>query len=325
MSRYPVTPDRALRDRRVVVTGAAGFIGANLVHRLVGIGCDVAAVVRPGGDLTRISDVLDRVAVIEADVSQLGTSEASECLSGADLVFHLACAGVSPDDCDQIGIVDTNVKGTLRVLQAAGALGCERFIYCGSCFEYGHGSRLPEDAPLVPLTEYGASKAAGWLLAQTFSRRYGLPVVGLRPFTVYGPYEAPGRLVPYVTRAALTGAPIALTAGSQQRDFVYVADAVEGFLAAAVAPTAPGETFNLCTGEPRAVSEVVAVILQGLNSSDTPQLGALERRATDMPVLSGDPAKAASGLGWTAQTSLGDGLAQTIEWHREQLATAVWG
>src|SRR5205814_2255445 len=116
-------------------------------------------------------------------------------------------------------------------------------------------------------------KAGGWLLAQAFSRRYGMPVVGLRPFTVYGPLEAPRRLVSHVIGAVLRDEPVELTAGRQRRDFVYVRDVVDGLLRAAIAPAVNRETFNLCTGVAVSVSELVNVVLKLMGSDRKPMFG----------------------------------------------------
>jgi UDP-glucose 4-epimerase len=318
-------PLGSLHGAKVLVSGASGFIGANLVQRLLESGCEVIALVRPESDPTRIAHLLDQIELIEADVAGLQPGELASRAGRVRLVFHLAAAGVMSPDLDSHAVVETNTVGTLRMLQAAHLLGSERFIYCGSCFEYGDGERFSEDAPLAPLTQYGASKAGGWLLAQAFSRRHGVPVVGLRPFTVYGPLEAPSRLVSYVIGAALRDEQIELTAGRQRRDLVYVGDVVDGFLTAAIAQSVSCETFNLCTGEAVAVSHVVSTALRLIGSDHQPIFGAREHRAVDSPMLSGDPRKAAQRLGWTARTSLVEGLRQTIRWHEQQRLLSAAG
>ena len=138
---------------RVLVTGGAGFVGSHLVRRLLESGADVSISVRPGSDLWRVDDVLESIRVVSS----------MEPLPEAEVVYHLAAAGVHPD-ADAAAVVETNVLGTLRVLEHARTTGVERFLYCGSCFEYGPGEGLSEDATLRPISEYGAAKAAGSLL-----------------------------------------------------------------------------------------------------------------------------------------------------------------
>jgi len=298
--------------RRALVTGASGFIGARLVAHLVELGWDVTVVVRRSSSLHRIYALLDQVRVVEADLAAVGPDELADGLGRVEVVYHLAAAGVDPTDSDPAAVLTTNTVATLRTLVAAKALSAGRFVYCGSCFEYGGGSGLREDRLPAPRTEYGVSKVAGWVLAQTFSRTHGLPLTSVRPFTVYGPAEAERRLVPYVVRQALAGEPIELTGGDQQRDFVFVDDAVDAFVRAAQCPEAVGRTFNVCTGAPVSVREIVSTVVELTGSESETSYGALAYRDTDVTVLSGDPTAAESVLGWTARTPLRAGLAATI-------------
>src|SRR4030095_8382267 len=208
-----------------------------------------------------------------------------------------------------------NIDGTLAGLLAAQRLS-SRFLYCGSCFEYGAGTGWTEQGLPAPTTEYGASKAAGWLLANAFARRTGVEVISLRPFTMYGPMEPPGRLVPSVVRHALAGRAIDLTPGDQLRDFVFVDDAVDAFVAAATTDAAVGRTFNICSGTAVTVRDVVSRGLQCTGSRSEPRFGALSYRPTELAVLSGDPTRAAEVLGWRARVSLEEGLTRTIAWFR---------
>jgi nucleoside-diphosphate-sugar epimerase len=212
-------------------------------------------------------------------------------------------------------LVAANIDGTMAALLVAQRLG-SRLVYCGSCFEYGAGARWAEDAMPAPTTEYGASKAGGWLLANAFARRTGLEVVSVRPFTMYGPMEPPGRLVPSVVRHALAGHPIDLTPGDQARDFVYVEDVADAFVAAATTDAAVGGTFNICTGTAATVRHVVHRVLECTGSRSEARFGALSYRSTELTILSGDPTRAREVLGWRSRVSLDDGLARTIAWFR---------
>ena len=290
---------------RVLVTGGAGFVGSHLVRRLLESGADVSISVRPGSDLWRVDDVLESIRVVSS----------MEPLPEAEVVYHLAAAGVHPDT-DAAAVVETNVLGTLRVLEHARTTGVERFLYCGSCFEYGPGEGLSEDATLRPISEYGAAKAAGSLLTLAARAAHGLPVVVVRPFTVYGPREAAYRLVPSSILDGLDGGPIRVTAGTQSRDFVYVTDVVDGLLEAAADERALGGVFNLCTGRATTVSELAGRVAE-LTGGREVLTGAVPGRAVEFPVLSGDPSHTADVLGWRAATTLDDGLRETIAWFEE--------
>ena len=304
----------ALAGRRVLVTGASGFIGSHLVRRLVEIGCSVVALVRPSTNLWRIQNIVDRIETVEGDLRYLDYRDLASGLSDTAVIFHLAAAGVDSAADDQATIVETNVMGTLRLLQ----LGCElevgRFVYCGSCLEYGGGTFVSEDQfSSSPISEYAASKTAAYLLGNTFVQRYGLPVTSLRPFQVYGPLEASNRLVPQTITRSLNGEKIELTGGEQSRDFVFVEDVVEAFLRAAIVPKAVGGTFNVCGGSATSVREVVSAIIELTGGSATPLFGALPYRPTEIWTMTGDPSRAKETLGWRLKTSLTEGLKQTIK------------
>lgn len=306
---------QSLAGRRVLVTGAAGFLGSHLVPRLIEEGAEVCVLDQPNARRWGLFERTHLAASLRTDVRTLAEPVHDGSLGDIDAIFHLAAVGVTGDVSDLRQLVTGNIDGTLAVLLAAQRLK-SRLVYCGSCFEYGSGDRWSEDALPAPTTEYGAAKTAGWLLANAFARRTSLEVVSLRPFTMYGPMEPPGRLVPSVVRHALAGRAIDLTPGDQLRDFVFVDDAVEAFVAAATTDAAVGGTFNVCTGTAVTVRDVVHRVLQCTGSRSEPRFGALSYRPTELAVLSGDPTRAAQVLGWRARVSLEDGLARTVEWFR---------
>lgn len=306
---------QSLAGRRVLVTGAAGFLGSHLVPRLIEEGAEVCVLDQPNARRWGLFERTHLAASLRTDVRTLAEPVHDGSLGDIDAIFHLAAVGVTGDVSDLRQLVTGNIDGTLAVLLAAQRLK-SRLVYCGSCFEYGSGDRWSEDALPAPTTEYGAAKTAGWLLANAFARRTSLEVISLRPFTMYGPMEPPGRLVPSVVRHALAGRAIDLTPGDQLRDFVFVDDAVEAFVAAATTDAAVGGTFNVCTGTAVTVRDVVHRVLQCTGSRSEARFGALSYRPTELAVLSGDPTHAAQVLGWRARVSLEDGLARTVEWFR---------
>ena len=299
----------------MLVTGAAGFLGSHLVPRLIEHGAEVCVLDQPNARRWTLLDRADVSVRLRADAATLVDPTHDRALGDIDVIFHLAAVGVTGDVDNLRQLVTGNIEGTLAVLMTGQRLG-SRVVYCGSCFEYGAGAGWTEDALPAPTTEYGAAKAAGWLLANAFARRTGLEVVSLRPFTMYGPMEPPGRLVPSVVRRALGGHAIDLTPGEQSRDFVYVDDAVDAFVSAATTDAAVGGTFNVCTGNPVTVRDVVRTVLRHTGSTSEARFGALPYRTTELPVLSGDPARAERVLGWRSRVSLEEGLDRTIVWFR---------
>ena len=299
----------------MLVTGAAGFLGSHLVPKLMDAGAEVCALDQPNARRWSLLERANLAAAVRADVRTLADPVHDRALGNIDVVFHLAAVGVVGEVGDVRELATANIDGTLAGLLAAQRLG-SRFLYCGSCFEYGAGTGWTEQGLPAPTTEYGASKAAGWLLANAFARRTGVEVISLRPFTMYGPMEPPGRLVPSVVRRALADQPIDLTPGEQARDFVYVGDVADAFLIAATRDAAVGGTFNVCTGTAVTVRDVVRKVLECTKSRSEARFGALAYRQSELAVLSGDPTHAQEVLGWRARVSLEDGLARTIAWFR---------
>jgi UDP-glucose 4-epimerase len=242
-------------------------------------------------------------------------------MASVEVVFHLAAVGLherEPRPPDEIA--RTNMLITLNVLRLSAALGARRVVHVGSGLEYGQGTKLDENVPLAPTSAYGRSKASSWVVTQAFCRELRLEPVGVRPFTVYGPNDSPYGLVGSAVIAALARSELELTEGRQTRDFVYVADAVDAITAAAVEPRAVGEVFNVCTGVDTSIRSAVDLIFLLSGSDAMPRFGARPYRPEELWSSSGDPAKARTTLGWQPQTSLEEGITETIAWFRDRSA-----
>jgi nucleoside-diphosphate-sugar epimerase len=307
----------SLRQRRILITGASGFIGAQLAARLAGEGAEVVALVRPGANDWRLRSLAPDVPRIAVDITAADCAARIGSVGEVDALVHLAAAGVDASAADTADVVRVNVEGSARVMIAAARAGVKRFLYCGSCFEYASGSAWREDAAPQPQTLYGASKSAGWTVTKALGSELGVPTAALRPFTAYGPFEAHYRLVPRLVEGALRGVAVPLTSGKQTRDWVYIEDVVDAFATALSAEGIEGAIFNVCTGTESSVRTVAELVLELARSASTPDFGALPYRAHEFWRLSGDPTRAAEHLGWRARTPLRVGLARTIAWFRE--------
>jgi nucleoside-diphosphate-sugar epimerase len=302
---------------KIFVTGAAGFIGSHLVRKLVNDGHTVYVLVRPGSNLWRLKDIQTRIQVLTGEIAEFDLENVKSFLKGTEMIFHLAAAGVNQAHAEARGIVNTNIMGTLQVLQLASCLQVRQFLYCGSCFEYGSGSMLTETGMPAPNSEYSASKTGGWLIVNAFHARYGLPVVSVRPFTVYGPFEAHYRLVPHVILQSMRNAEIGLTVGGQTRDFIFIDDVIEGLLAVMERTGLEGETFNLSTGKETSIKDMAALIAHYFGCEDLLKFGALSYRQNEIWNLSGDTTYAKDKLGWEAKTGLEKGVEKTIVWFEQ--------
>jgi nucleoside-diphosphate-sugar epimerase len=306
-------PD-SLRGVRLLVTGATGFVGSAFARHAVEQGARVTIVTRAGSDAWRLAPVADRYDVVSANLP--GLSDLAD-LPAFDVLVHAAAAGVNQrfDDVDEL--VSTNVGGTLAALKLAHTVRASRFVLLGSSGEYGPGVRLREDAPLRPSSEYGATRGAATLLARAFGARRHLDVVVVRPFAVFGPYEAAYRLVPYVVCRALSDRRIDISSGAQTRDYVFVDDVAEGIGRACVAPAAAGQVINLCSGRETAVRDLVASIVERTGTRSEVHAGARADIPGEMWRTTGDPEAAERLLDWRP-SPLEEALDRTIEWFRRE-------
>ncbi len=307
----------SLRGKRILVTGAAGFIGSRLTRKLFEGGSKVSILIRPGSDLWRLEDIAGQIGIHYGDLGQLAFSQIQSKFSSLHMIYHLGACGFDGTKIDPEEILKTNTLGTLTLLKLARHLDVERFIYCGSCSEYGAGNSFCEDSSPNPISEYGVSKISAWMLTNIFHQNYGLPVVSLRPFMIYGPFEAPSRLIPQVITSVLKERDVELTTGEQTRDCVFIEDALDAFLRAGIMPGIIGETFNVSTGHATSIKDIVLTIFQLMNASVKPLFGVRPYREFELWSSSGEPSRTRNKLHWTAQTSLREGLQKTIHWFEE--------
>jgi nucleoside-diphosphate-sugar epimerase len=236
--------------------------------------------------------------------------------SDPDVVFHLAAISAADPGVDPMLAVAVNVGGTVHLLEALRSRKVRRVVLAGTCYEYGARDTVEG---LDPYNVYAASKVAAWAFARAYWRSLGLPATVVRPFQVYGPGQPLQALIPSAIRAALTGEDFPMTRGEQQRDFVFVEDVVEGFLAAATAPGVEGESLDLGTGRTYAVREVVERIWAMTGATGQIRAGALPYRPGEVMRLAADADRTARLTGWRAEIGLEEGLRQTVEWMRKKV------
>lgn len=322
--------------KRVLVTGAAGFLGANLVRSLMGCGAEVHAIVRPGGDRWRL-DGLDGLDEVEVDLLDFdGLSSAVHSIAPA-IIFNSAASGVSSIGRDRRKTLVENVIATFNLLEATGAVEYERFVHVGGSSEYGKKTRpLDEKERLEPATIYAVAKASATLAALQHASEFGRPITVLRPFSIYGPWEAPGRLIPRAIIAAKRGLELPLTSPGYKRDYVFVDDVVEACLLAGMTRSADGESrnpgsgsrfgeiINIGSGSQYSNEEVVKIIERLTGGRASVRIGAYPAHLSDTGYWVADNSKAGKLLGWRPRHDLLSGLTKTIEWleeHQEPYAS----
>jgi NAD dependent epimerase/dehydratase len=311
----------------VLVTGADGFIGSHLVEALLRRGCRVRAFVfynsfNTWGWLDSLpKDVLAGIDVFAGDIRD--PNGVLQAMKGVDAVFHLAALIAipfsyhSPDS-----YVDTNIKGTLNVLQAARQLGTQRVLVTSTSEVYGTARYAPidENHPFQGQSPYSATKIGADRLAESFYRSFGTPVVIVRPFNTYGPRQSARAVIPTVITQLLTGrTELHLGNLTPTRDFNYVKDTAEGFVALGATDAAVGREINIATGREYSVGDVAARLISELNPAA--RIVTAEERlrpdASEVFRLIGDNTLITTLTDWRPQHDLDAGLRDTIEWFRQ--------
>ena len=313
-----------LGGRRVLVTGAGGFIGSRLCERLVEVGAEVRALVRYTSDgdagwLDR-SPIRGEIDVRRGDLADRDSVD--DAVRDRDIVFHLgALIAIPYSYLAPESYVRTNILGTLNVLQAVRELGVARLVHTSTSEVYGSAQFTPmtEAHPLVGQSPYSASKIAADKLAESYHRSFETPVVTLRPFNTFGPRQSARAVIPAITVQLLTGRPIKLGDTRPTRDFVFVDDTVDAFLRAAATPGIEGLTVHAGGGREIAIGDLPALIgaAAGLPVEVEADPQRMRPAASEVERLHADASLAKARLGWTPSVSVEDGLARTVAFIRD--------
>jgi dTDP-glucose 4,6-dehydratase len=312
-------------EKRVLVTGAGGFIGSHLTERLAERGAQVRALVRYNsrssfGFLDSLSLALTpRVEIIQGDLRD--AEAVRNAIKDMEVVFHLgALISIPYSYVHPQEVVETNILGTLHVLNACRELRTARIVHTSSSEVYGTAIQVPIDEkhPLQGQSPYSASKIGADMLAESFFRSYDLPVTVVRPFNTYGPRQSARAAIPTIITQALTGNQILLGDVRPTRDLVYVEDTVAGFIRMAEVAETTGEIINLGTGQETSIEELVMKVGRLLQKDLTLIFDATRIRPQKSEVLRLlANAQKAQRFGWVSTVSLEEGLRRTVQWISE--------
>jgi UDP-glucuronate 4-epimerase len=308
---------------RVLVTGGAGFIGSHLVEKLLATGHQVVILddfndfYAPQIKHANIEGVAGDVAVHHVDLCDGESVRNVFRREKIDAIAHLAArAGVRPSIEQPRLYYDTNVTGTLHLLEAARLTGVRRFVFASSSSVYGASSTIPfsENQHLTQtLSPYAATKIAGEFLCSTYSHLYGLRVVALRYFTVYGPRQRPDLAIHQFAKRIYAGQPIdQFGDGSTRRDYTYIDDVIQGTMAAFKYNGPRFDVFNLGESDTIQLKDLIAAIETALGKKA--KINRLPEQPGDMPLTCADISKARKLLGYNPGTRLSDGLPKFIDW-----------
>lgn len=306
---------------KYLVTGGAGFIGSHIVRTLLEQGQEVKVLDNfSTGKRENIADFEKQIELIEGDLRD--ASKVNEAVRGVDIIFHEAAFVSVPQSMDEPqNCFDVNVTGTSMLFDAARRAGVKRAVFATSAAVYGDSTEMPltEETPLRPLSPYAASKRVDEIYGQLYTTSFGLEVVALRYFNVYGPRQRPDSMyaaaVPIFIRRLLDGKGVTIYGdGGQTRDLINVRDVVRVNLVASEHPAAPGQIFNICTGIETRIIDLVEVLQDLFPSAPAPIFA--EPRAGDIYRSIGSPQKAADLIGFRAEVTLDQGLKEAVEWMR---------
>ncbi|HEY8602429.1 MAG TPA: SDR family NAD(P)-dependent oxidoreductase [Thermomicrobiales bacterium] len=306
--------------KRVIVTGATGFVGANLARRLLSDGHEVHLLLRRGHAAWRIAGIASAVRCHEVDLGDREGLQRAFDLIRPEWVFHLAVHGAYSSQTDLREMVQTNIIGTINLVEAALSADVAAFVNTGSSSEYGLKDHAPtENEWLDPNSYYAVTKASATQYCRHMAHHSGLLLPTLRLYSVYGPYEEPTRLIPALVTRGLRGELPPLVDPAVSRDYVYVDDVVEAYLLAATVPEQEiGAVYNIGTAVQTPLHEVVGIARRVMDITAEPVWGSMPNRGWDTTIWVADNRKIRSSLGWYPRISFEEGLCRMIDWLKSE-------
>ena len=311
--------------KRILLTGASGFVGANLTRSLIAHGHEVHLLVRPEFARWRLEGVLDQVQLHDESLADPEGLSRRMVAVQPECVFHLAVYGAYSQQDDLARMVRTNIVGTMNLVNACLEAGVEVMVNTGSSSEYGFKAHPPSETDWIdPNSHYAVTKASATLFCRFTARKHHVRIPTLRLYSAYGPYEEPGRLIPALIMRGLRKELPPLVSPDIARDYVYIDDVVQAYLRAASLESGdPGVVYNVGTGIQTRLTELVGIARRSMAIEAEPVWGTMPNRSWDTSTWVADNARIRTEIGWEPQFDLESGLRATLQWfaaHPEMLS-----
>jgi nucleoside-diphosphate-sugar epimerase len=298
----------------LAITGASGFVGANLVRHFAARGDDVHILLRPHAKMWRLDDVAGYVRH-DVDFTDAGRLQDVFGKIRPRYVLHLAAYGAYEDQADIATAVETNVKSTMLLMECAREAGVERFINTGSSSEYGYKDHPPAETELPePNSLYAVTKTAATFYGQYLAAKFGFHVTTLRLYSVYGPYEEPTRLIPRIIVCANRGTYPPLVSPATARDFIHVDDVCRAYESVLATATHAGQIYNIGTALQTSLAEVVDAARALFHLAQAPVWGSMPQRRWDTNIWVANTEKIRAELEWRPSLSFTEGLQRAASW-----------
>jgi nucleoside-diphosphate-sugar epimerase len=308
---------------KVLVTGATGFIGANLVRRLLQEAYGVHIFTRASSNKWRLADVLSKLNEHTVDLLDEKNLKGVIKEIEPEIIFHLAAAGIYGGvHLPEKNLIETNFLGTVNLVNACNDLDYKCFVNTGSSSEYGPKKHpMKETDVCEPINMYGITKCAATLYGGFVAKTKDKPIIGFRPFSPFGPYDDKTRLITYVIINALRNNDLNLANPNAVRDYIYVEDILDLYLQSIeVAAELKGEVFNIGSGSQKTVSYVVNEIIELTNSKSEIKWNSFPGREFDTEKWEADIEKVSRYFDWRPKYHVDDGIKQTISWFKSNLS-----
>lgn len=307
------------KGKKILVTGATGFVGANLVRHFLKKGANINILKRQQSNLWRIKDIINQISAYNADLLEYASVNKAVKRIKPDVIFHAATYGgyVTQDNLSRT--LKTNFDGTVNLLDSCLKSGFELFVNTGSSSEYGiKDSPMRESDLLEPLTLYGASKAAAGIYCQYVAKKYGLPIVTLRLFSPYGYFDDGSRVISYIILACLNNKTVNISSPDSVRDFVFIEDVVDSYEKAMERSSNIGSgIFNIGSGKQCSIKKLAGKIAKMVDNNIVIKYQKKSSTRIDPKNWVADISKARALLNWKPKFNIDQGLRKTIDWFRE--------